>query len=181
MRFGAYTPAVDNLLRWIDGGALLQFGTPLSGPFIPVSDFEEALAIAQGRTGSVDWTEVRENADASLYEVGLLDTQAWLPYKEGINSLLSQVADRVDAVLPKDYLPILDDVIADLHTCSVCLAIRGSLDPFHERLWRAYACGGWPCGCTGEKPKPPDYDLDLGARKFYVLWKEKEQYRRSGK
>ena len=73
-RFGPHSAEVRTLLDWIDSGELLRFGKPLVGPFIPVSEFDEALAIAQGRRGgSIDWTDARENADAALYEIGLLD------------------------------------------------------------------------------------------------------------
>jgi hypothetical protein len=172
MRFGPHTTLVNDLLRWIGRGELLRFGTLPPEYFIAVSELDEALSIAEGRgSGKVDWTSLRENADASLYEVGLLDTDAWLSYKAGIKSLLSLVADKVTAVLPEDYFAVIDDVIADLHACALCLAIHGRLDQFHDRLWAAYACGGWPCGCTGEEPMPPDYELELEDRKFYIFWR----------
>lgn len=172
-RFGPHTAEVEKLLNWIDSGELLRFGKPLSGPFIPVSDFNEAVALAvdsQVTPGRIDWTELRENAESAVYEAGLLDTPRWLPYKAGIDSLLSLVADRVIAALPKGYPGILDDVIADLDACARCLAVHGRLDPFHERLWQAYACGGWPCGCTGEQPEP-DNESHLDGRQFYVFWR----------
>jgi hypothetical protein len=171
-RFGPHTARVEDLLTWIDSGELLRFGKPLSGPFIPIFDFSEALAIAQGRKGGIDWTELRENCDTSLYEVGHLDTPFWLPYKKGIKSLLPLVADKVVAVFPKGFPGILDDVIGDLHSCALSFAVHGKLNPFHERLWTAYTCGGWPCGCTGEEPEPTDHELDLDDRKFYVLWRQ---------
>lgn len=172
MRFGPHTPLVNELLRWIDQGELLRFGTPPSGSFIIVSDFDEALTIAQGGgSNSVDWTSLRENADASLYEVGLLDTDAWLPYKAGIKSLLSLVADKVTAVLPENYLAIIDDVIADLHACALCLAVHGRLDPFHGTLWKAYTSGGWPCGCTGDDSEPASHDQSMEDRQLDVFWK----------
>src|SRR5262245_425880 len=174
LRFGPHTVKVENLLNWIGSGELLRFGKPLSGPFIPISDLNEALALAidsQVTPGRVNWVELRENAESDLYEVGLLDTPPWLPFKKSIKNLLSLVADNIVAVLPTDCPGVLDDVIADLHACALCLAVHGKLNPFHARLWEAYTCGGWPCGCTGEEPEPPDYELDLDDRKFYVLWR----------
>jgi hypothetical protein len=169
-RFGPHTTEVDNLLNWIVGGELLRFGKPLAGPFIPIFDFSEALTLARRVPGRIDWTELRENAESALYEVGLLDTPPWLLYKAEIDNLVSLIADRVAAVLPGNYPGILDDVAADLYSCALCLAVHGKFDSFHERLWGAYACGGWPCGCTGEEPKPPDYELELNTRQFYVFW-----------
>lgn len=170
-RLGPHTATVDALLKWIDSGELLRFGKPLSGPFIPISDFKQALELAQGWVASVaDWTEIRDNADASLYEIGLLDTPAWLPYKKGIKELLSLIGDKVVSALPSDYSEIIDDVIGDLHTCVLCLAVHGRLDTFHDRLWAAYSCGGWPCGCTGKTPKPFDSELVLQGTSFYVFW-----------
>jgi hypothetical protein len=173
LRFGPNTPKVNELLNWLDRRELLCFGKPLSGPFILVPDFDEAKAIAQGSDGnSVDWAGARENAEASLYNVGLLDTPSWLPYKPGIEELLFLVGDKVAAILPEAWPGILDDVIGDLHACALCLAVHGRLDPFHERLWNAYACGGWPCGCTGKEPEAPDYELNLEGRAFYVFWRD---------
>jgi hypothetical protein len=172
-RFGPHTAKVEELLNWIDSGELLRFGKPLSGLFIPVADFKEALALAidsQVTPGRVNWTELRENAETALYEIGLMDTPPWLPYKAEIDNLLSLVANRVEAALPESYLAVIDDVIADLNACARCLAVHGRLDPFHELLWQAYACGGWPCGCTGE-PAESDDELHLEDRKFYVFWR----------
>jgi hypothetical protein len=147
--FGPHTAQVKKSLDWIDSGQLLRFGKPLSEAFIVV----------------------RENADASLHEVGLRDTPTWKPYKADIEGLLAVVADKVVAVLPKDYLVILDDVIADLHACVRCVAVHGAFDPFHERLWEAYSCGAWPCGCTGEDAEPTDARLPGVARQFYAFWR----------
>lgn len=171
MRFGPHTALVEDHLAWIDRGELLCFGTPPSGPFLLVPSFEEALAIAQeGIPDGVDWTNLRENADALLYEVGLLDTPAWFPHKAGIDSLFSEVGNRVVAMLPEQYEDILDDAIADLHTCLLCVAVHGHLDPFHERLWGGYAFGGWPCGCTGQGPELADYEQALEGNQFYLFW-----------
>jgi hypothetical protein len=168
--YGPYTTDVNGLLKWINTGQLLRFGRPWSGPFIPIESFDEAVAIAQGDSDEgVSWTEIRDQADASMYEVGLLDTPAWAAYKGAISGLLSQVANRVDAALPDDYRDIIDDVIADLHACARCLAVYGRLDPFHEILWQAYSCGGWPCGCAGT---PPEL-LDTAGRdwELYIFWR----------
>ncbi len=170
-RIGPHTATVDGLLKWIDCGELLRFGKPLSGPFIHISDFKQALELAQGMVATIaDWTEIRENADASLYEVGLLDKSAWLPYKKGIKELLPLIGDKFVSALPSDYSEIIDDVIGDLHACALCLAVHGRLDKFHDRLWAAYSCGGWPCGCTGNAPEPFDSELVLKGTSFYVFW-----------
>jgi hypothetical protein len=170
-RFGPHTAEVETLLVWIDSRELIRFGKSLSGPYIPVADFDEARAIAtdsQTNPDGTDWTELRENAESALHDAGQLDTPTWLPYKSAIqDDLLNLVADRVDATLPEKYRALLDDVIADLNSCAICLALHGRLNPFHERLWQAYSCGGWPCGCTGE---PPDDELHLDDRQFYVFW-----------
>jgi len=169
-RFGPHTVRVEELLGWIDRGELLRFGKPLFGPFIPVPNLIEALALMQRKPDQIDWTELRENAESALYEVGTLDTPEWLPWKSGIEELLSVVAEKVEAGLAENYLDIIDDVIADLHACSLCLAVQGKFDPFHERLWKAYDLGGWPCGCSGEVPDSDDDELELEDRKFYILW-----------
>src|SRR5437762_1666032 len=99
--FGPHSGQVENLLQWIDRGELLRFGKPLAGSFIPISSFEEARAFSRRGLGRPDWTELRENAECALYAGNLLDTPAWLPYKESIlDELLSMVADKVDAGLP---------------------------------------------------------------------------------
>lgn len=169
--FGPHTVEVEMMLNWIDSMELVRFGKSLPGSFIPVDDFNDALALAtesQADPDRTDWTELRENAESALHETGLLDTPTWLPHKTAIqDDLLNLVADKVDAALPEKYRAILDDVIADLNACAICLALYGSLNPFHERLWQAYACGGWPCGCTGD---PPDDYLHLDDRRFYVFW-----------
>jgi hypothetical protein len=173
-RFGPHTRLVCELLDWIDREEILRFGIAPFGPFILVSDFDEALTIAQGgySDGRADWTSLRENADASLYEIGILETDSWLPYKAGIKSLLLLIADKVTAVLPDAYLDIIDDVIADLHTCAICLAIHGNLNSFHGILWKAYTSGGWPCGCTGDDSEPSTHDLNMDDRQLYLFWKE---------
>jgi hypothetical protein len=172
MNCGPHTGEVLGLLLWIERGELLRFGKPLSGLFIAVADFDEAKELAQYEADDqAGWIEIRDQADALMYEVGLLDTPAWLPYKAGISGLLFKVANRVDTALPDDYRDIIDDVIADLHACARCLAVHGRLDPFHERLWQAYACGGWPCGCTGEPLDPDEPSLLIDDRLFYVFWR----------
>lgn len=169
--FGPNSTLVLELLNWIDRGALLRFGGPLSGPFVPVFDFDTAKSIAHGlRPGGVDWTAIRDNADAMLYEIGLLDSSDWAANKVDIEELLSVVADKVVVAMPAGFPGILDDVIADLHVCARSLAVKGTLDPFHQRLWNAYLCGGWPCGCTGEDLRTPDHQLVLEGRSFYVYW-----------
>ena len=176
MDYGPHTEEVLALLHWIERGELLRFGKPLPPGSIPIANFEQAQALAadQGETpGTIDWVELREQADAGMNEVGLLDTSAWVAYKDAIKSLLSQVANRVDAALPDDYRDIIDDVIADLHACARCLAVHGRLDPFHERLWQAYSCGGWPCGCAGAPPGP--HDTAKGGWRLYVFWRGNRQ------
>ncbi len=170
-RYGPHSARVEALLKWIDSGELLRFGKPLSGPFIPVADFEEARRLARRAAGRLDWTEFRENAETDLHIGRVLDTPPWSLHKAGIEGLVDLIGDAVAAALPEGYPGILDDVIADLHACARCLAVHGRLDPFHDRLWAAYACGGWPCGCTGEEPEPPD-ELELEGREFYVFWRE---------
>jgi len=104
-----------------------------------------------------------------MYEVGSLDNPAWLPFKAGISGLLSEIANWVDAALPNAYRDILDDVVADLHACVRCLAVNGRLDPFHERLWQAYTCGGWLCGCTGEALDPEQPSFNVENRQLVCL------------
>lgn len=99
--FGLHTGIVPGLLQGIESRQLLRFGKPLSDLFIPVNCFEEAMAIAQGESDEgVCWTEIRDQADASMDAVGLLDTPAWAAYKDAISGLLSKVAHCVDAALP---------------------------------------------------------------------------------
>jgi hypothetical protein len=170
MKYGPNTDKVVSLLRWIERGELLRFHKILAAGFIPIADFNAAIEISQSEAdGLAGWTEIRDQADTLMYEVGLLDTSAWLPYKAAISRLLSEVANRVDATLPMDYRDILDDVIADLHACTRCLAVHGRLDPFHEKLWQAYTCGGWPCGCTGKALEPDEPSLNVENRQFYVF------------
>ncbi len=174
--YGPHTEAVLDLLQWIESGELLQFKKPLPQGCIPIADFEQSQTLAsdQGETpGIIDWVEIRNQADALMYPVGLLDTPAWATYKGAISGLLSQVANRVDAALPDDYRDIIDDVIADLHACARCLAVHGRLDPFHERLLQAYSCGGWPCGCTGTMPGLHDTVGDEWH--LYVFWRDDQQ------
>jgi hypothetical protein len=172
MRYGPHTQQVDQLLGWFDRGELLQFRQPLRGPFLAVPSLAEAWVIAQNRQpGQIDWTEIREREEASLDESGWLNSPQWSRYKDEIEGLLIVVSEKVEAQLSPEYRVIIDDVIADLRDCAVCLALHGRLDSFHGRLWEGYALGGWPCGCTGKEPEPPDYELSLDNRLFYLLWK----------
>lgn len=165
--FGPHSARVEALLDWIHGGELLRFGTPPAGPFVPVADFAEARR-APGRS---DWTELRENAETALHIGRSLNTPAWSAFKANIDGLLDMIADAVAVALPEEYSDILDDVIADLNACARCLAVYGRLDPFHDRLWMAYSCGGWPCGCSGEASELPGEPEPVG-RRFHVYWRK---------
>lgn len=66
-RFGPHTAQVTGLLDWIGKDELLRSGRPLLGPFIAVSDFDQAKSLARRVPGRPDWTELRENAESALY------------------------------------------------------------------------------------------------------------------
>ena len=178
-RFGPHTAVVDELLNWISTGNLLRFrSTPPSDLFLRISTLDEALVTARGRqAGHADWTAIRENADAMLHDVGLLESDDWLPYKVEIENLLFEVGRRVEAVLPDLYWPILDDVVADLHACALCLVVHGKLDEFHKIISEAYHSGGWPCGAVKTDQLPPFLNLinkqslvSIDGYVFYLLW-----------
>src|SRR3954447_18128664 len=101
--FGPHTYQVEGLLFWIDQGELLRFRTPLSGPFIPVADFEEARRLARRTPGRPDWTELRENAEMELHIGRILETSPWSPYKARIENLVDLIGDKVAAALPANY------------------------------------------------------------------------------
>jgi hypothetical protein len=169
--YGPYSQLVVDLLAWIDSGRLLRGTQRPSGPYEIIHDFQKAVALAHTPgLGCVGWTELRDNADASLYPVGLLDMPEWQPHKESIEGLLFVIGDKVHESLPKEYMRISSDVAADLRACATCLAVHGKLDEFHRFLWDAYASGGWPCGCTGPSPAPLDGEIDFAKCKIAVFW-----------
>jgi UDP-N-acetylglucosamine 2-epimerase len=151
MEYGPHTDAVNDILDWIDSRNLLRFGETPDHSFVVVHSFEDAIQMARSQSGSrINWTELRDNADAMMYSVGLLDEPEWEPYKDKIEDLLLVVDKKVNIVLPTHYRRIIDDVVADLHACARCLAVNGQLDSFHLSLWKAYLTGGWPCGASGQ-------------------------------
>lgn len=170
-QYGPHTRSIQTLLDWIDSGELLRFGGSLSRRFIPVHSYEKALDIAQNpRPGHIDWTETRENAEGTFYDDDAPDISPTPSELAQLDSILDEVAVRVERHLPEAYDDVIDDVIADLNACLNCVAIRGRLDTFHGLLWEAYTCGGWPCGMTGEGSSPEDYESDLDGRQMYVFW-----------
>jgi hypothetical protein len=180
MTFGPHSRLVYEFLHWIDQQELLQYGGTPPHQMLIVSGFENALSIARHTAlGGVNWTSLRENTEALLYQSGLLDTGPWMSYKDNIKDLLYIVEEKTTAIISDRYCSILDDVIADLHVLACCLAIHGELDPFYEMVWQAYKSGGWPCGCTGGEPTPDDYIynshnhqfcFNIQNRQLFMLW-----------
>jgi len=155
MSYGQYAELVQEVLDFVESGRVLRDPTPIADQTIRVvRDFDEATrhAWSQDTNGDVTWVDLREREKgqvlAARYRLHGFDA-----VDEAVGKLLDPFAAGIRRSLKGEYADLVDDVVADLHSCALSRAVSGTGNRFFERLFAAYRAGGWPCGWSGAYPE----------------------------
>jgi hypothetical protein len=161
MRFGPHTDAVNEVIEFARSGRLLK-----RAPDDPIpagievthrpDDVKHLMYYPPGQVevpdGYLIWFGIRQKEAGEFF----CDPSA-KKYKRELFDAIDEFPNLVERDLPAEFTQD-PDVIAgliaeDLGYIAHRRAVFGRKDGFHERMFRCYQCGGYPCGWWGNYPE----------------------------
>ena len=154
MEYGEHGDLVEEVIEFAKSGRILIPSAALPPDIAVIYDLKSAKHMAWEQIfGDAEylWTDIREKEMSQVKAVGYT-IPGFAKIRDDLSQLLKLFTTHIRRNLNADYSDLTDDIVADLHNCSVALAVRGNAPGFFPTMLATYKAGGWPCGWEGGYP-----------------------------